>query len=109
VAAHDRIPFARFAQFERTRRPMKEGNANTSFKKGKRSAHRSRRFSQLTPGLPQATLVKDRNEDLHGVDPVHLTTVWNFISKRHADCGGPAHRNYPQASPLTSMTAFAKS
>jgi hypothetical protein len=54
---------------------MKEGNANTSFKKGKRSAHRSRRFSQLAPRPSQSTLVKDRDEDLHGVDSVHLTTV----------------------------------
>ena len=54
---------------------MKEANANMGFKKSKRSAYRSRRSPQLTPRFPQATLVKGRDEDLHGVDSVHLPTA----------------------------------
>jgi hypothetical protein len=54
---------------------MKESNANMRLKKSKRSAYRSRRSPQLTPGLPQATLVEGRDEDLHGVDSIHLPTA----------------------------------
>jgi len=54
---------------------MKEGNADMGFKKGKRAAYRSRRPPQLTPGLPQATLVEGRDEDLHGVYSVHFATT----------------------------------
>jgi hypothetical protein len=52
-----------------------------SLKKGKRSAYRSRRPPQLTPGLPQATLVEGRDEDLHGVDSVHLPAASKFDLK----------------------------
>jgi hypothetical protein len=54
---------------------MKEGNANMSFKKSKRAAYRSRRSPQLAPGLSQATLVEGGDEDLHGVDSIHLPTA----------------------------------
>jgi hypothetical protein len=54
---------------------MKEGNADMSFKKRKRSAYRSRRSPQLTPRFPQATLVEGGDEDLHGVDSVHFSTA----------------------------------
>src|ERR1700730_18447685 len=51
---------------------MKEGNADMSFKKSERPAYRSRRSPQLTPRFPQAALVEGCDEDLHGVDSVHL-------------------------------------
>jgi hypothetical protein len=54
---------------------MKEADANMSFKKGKRSAYRSRRSPQLAPRFPQAPLVEGRDEDLHGVDSVHFPTA----------------------------------
>jgi hypothetical protein len=54
---------------------MKQRNANMSFKKGKRSAYRSRRSPQLTPRFPQATLVEGCDEDLHSVDSVHFPTA----------------------------------
>src|ERR1700719_2105757 len=61
---------------------MKESNANMRFKKSKRSAYRSRRSPQLTPGLSQATLVEGRDEDFHSVDSVHFPTVCNLISQQ---------------------------
>jgi hypothetical protein len=61
---------------------MKEGDANMSFKKGKRSAYRRRRPSQLAPGLPQAALVESSDEDLHGVNSIHFPTALNLLSKQ---------------------------
>ena len=63
-----------------------------SLKKGKRSAYRSRRSPQLTPGLPQATLVEGRDEDLHGVDSVHFPTAYNFISNQRRRSSGTRQR-----------------
>jgi hypothetical protein len=54
---------------------MKEGNANMSFKKRKRSADRSRGPSQLTSRFPQATLVEGGDKNLHSVDSVHFSTT----------------------------------
>src|ERR1700756_226965 len=71
---------------------MKEGNANMTFKKGKRSAYRSRRSPQLTPCLPQATLVEGRDEDLHCVDSVHFPTASNLISNQRRRSSGTRQR-----------------
>src|SRR5258708_8226728 len=67
---------------------MKEGNANLSFKKSKRSAYRSRRSPQLTPRFPQAALVEGRDEDLHSVDSVHFPTTCNLVSKQRSPSSG---------------------
>src|ERR1700746_2207600 len=71
---------------------MKEGNANMTFKKGKRSAYRSRRSPQLAPGLPQATLVEGRDEDLHGVYSVHFPTASDLISNQRRRSSGTRQR-----------------
>jgi hypothetical protein len=60
---------------------MKKSNANMSFKKGKRSAYRRGRSSQLTPRFPQATLIEGREEDFHSVNSVHFPTARNLFSK----------------------------
>ena len=62
------------------------------FKKGKRSAYCGRRSSQLTPGLPQATLVEGRDEDLHGVDSIHLATASNLILDQARRSSGKRQR-----------------
>src|SRR5258705_7855346 len=87
AAASGGIALARLAQFERTRRAMKQFSANMRLEESDRAADRCRRSAEAPARTSKTPLGDGRHKDFHRVDAVHFffRLEQRWLKARRAD------------------------